>query len=86
MLPGCGPGLASIVIRMTMNGAQTSVPRTLIEAGAPTWAGWAGQRMGQRLPASAAVGGAFIPGGIFARELQLLSATGKEPDPPQPRL
>ncbi|KAA0970404.1 DMT family transporter [Aureimonas fodinaquatilis] len=77
VLAGVGLGAASAVIQLTMNWAQKSVSSTratIIYAGEPVWAGIVGRLAGDRLPALAFVGAAFIIAGVIVSELKLKSA------------
>jgi len=68
-----GLGLVSALIHLTMNWAQQSVSptrATLIYATDPIWAGIIGRIAGDRLPATALLGAAFIVAGILASELR----------------
>lgn len=70
---GLGLGMASALIQLTMNWAQKSVSpsrATIIYASEPVWAGLIGRVAGDRLPALALLGGAFIVAGIVASELK----------------
>ncbi|AQX30019.1 DMT family transporter [Bartonella schoenbuchensis] len=70
---GLSLALMSAVIQLTMNWAQKSVSptrATLIYAGEPVWAGIVGRLAGERLSASALLGGLFILIGIVIAELQ----------------
>lgn len=70
---GVGLGLVSALIHLTMNWAQQSVSptrATLIYATDPVWAGIIGRIAGDRLPATALLGAAFIVAGILASELR----------------
>ncbi|MEJ8853299.1 DMT family transporter [Variovorax robiniae] len=70
---GVGLGLASALIQLTMNWAQKSVSptrATVIYAGEPVWAGLVGRLAGDRLPALALLGGAFIVIGVIVSELR----------------
>ncbi|AZS42244.1 hypothetical protein CVS54_03607 [Microbacterium oxydans] len=74
---GCAVGLgaASCLIQLTMNWAQKSVSptrATIIYAGEPVWAGVIGRLAGERLPATALVGGALVVLGILASEVKLV--------------
>lgn len=74
---GCAVGLgaASCVIQLTMNWAQKSVSptrATIIYAGEPVWAAAIGRIAGERLPATALIGGALVVVGILASELKLV--------------
>ncbi|WP_270365858.1 DMT family transporter [Microbacterium algeriense] len=74
---GCAVGLgaASCLIQLTMNWAQKSVSptrATVIYAGEPVWAGVIGRIAGERLPATALLGGALVVLGILASELRLV--------------
>lgn len=69
-----GLAVASAVIQFTMNWAQKAVSptkATLIYAGEPVWAGVVGRIAGERLPALAILGGAFIVLGVIVSELKL---------------
>ena len=69
-----GLGAASALIQVTMNWAQRSVSptrATVIYAGEPVWAGVVGRIAGERLPAAALLGGAFIVCGVIVSELRL---------------
>lgn len=66
-------GLASALIQLTMNWAQKSVSptrATVIYAGEPVWGGVVGRLAGDRLPALALLGAAFILAGVLASELR----------------
>lgn len=66
-------GLASAVIQVTMNWAQKTVSptrATIIYAGEPVWAGIIGRIAGERLPALALLGAAFIVLGVLVSELR----------------
>ena len=70
-----GLGAASCLIQLTMNWAQKSVSptrATIIYAGEPVWAGVIGRIAGERLPATALVGGALVVLGILASELKIV--------------
>ncbi len=74
---GCAVGLgaASCIIQLTMNWAQRSVSptrATIIYAGEPVWAAVIGRIAGERLPATALIGGALVVVGILASELKLI--------------
>lgn len=74
---GCAVGLgaASCLIQLTMNWAQKSVSptrATIIYAGEPVWAAVIGRIAGERLPATALLGGALVVLGILASELKLV--------------
>lgn len=65
-------GAASCIIQLTMNWAQQSVSptrATIIYAGEPVWAGIVGRIAGDRLPAIAILGAAFIVAGAIVSEL-----------------
>ncbi len=65
-------GAASCIIQLTMNWAQRSVSptrATIIYAGEPVWAGIVGRLAGDRLPAIAILGAAFIVAGAVVSEL-----------------
>lgn len=77
-----GLGLASAVIQLTMNWAQKSVSptrATLIYAGEPVWGGVVGRLAGDRLPALALLGGAFIVIGVIVSELRPATRSRKIP-------
>lgn len=66
-------GLASAVIQFTMNWAQKTVSptrATIIYAGEPVWGGVVGRLAGERLPALALLGAAFIVAGVLVSELR----------------
>ncbi|MBC9246596.1 DMT family transporter [Paracoccus sp. 11-3] len=66
-------GLASALIQLTMNWAQKSVSptrATVIYAGEPVWGGVVGRIAGDRLPALALLGAAFILAGVLASEFR----------------
>ncbi|MEV4669052.1 DMT family transporter [Microbacterium sp. LWO12-1.2] len=80
---GCAVGLgaASCLIQLTMNWAQKSVSptrATIIYAGEPVWAGIIGRIAGERLPATALIGGALVVLGILASELKLVRRRARE--------
>ncbi|KAB1894076.1 DMT family transporter [Microbacterium oxydans] len=88
---GCAVGLgaASCLIQLTMNWAQKSVSptrATIIYAGEPVWAGVIGRLAGERLPATALIGGALVVLGILASEVKLVRQRQRrrpqEPTPP----
>ncbi|MDO8382582.1 MAG: DMT family transporter [Microbacterium sp.] len=65
-------GAASCIIQLTMNWAQRSISptrATIIYAGEPVWAGIIGRIAGDRLPAIAILGAAFIVAGAVVSEL-----------------
>ncbi|MDF7648039.1 DMT family transporter [Pantoea sp. Acro-805] len=69
-----GMGAASALIQITMNWAQRSVSptrATVIYAGEPVWAGIVGRIAGERLPATALLGGVLIVCGVIVSELKL---------------
>lgn len=87
---GCAVGLgaASCLIQLTMNWAQKSVSptrATIIYAGEPVWAGVIGRIAGERLPATALIGGALVVLGILASELKLVRRRAKQEAPPEVR-
>ncbi|WP_091228134.1 DMT family transporter [Microbacterium sp. 3J1] len=88
---GCAVGLgaASCVIQLTMNWAQRSVSptrATIIYAGEPVWAAVIGRVAGERLPATALIGGALVVVGILASELKLVRRRrAPEHAEPEPR-
>ncbi|KEG21937.1 DMT family transporter [Bartonella bacilliformis] len=70
---GIALALMSAVIQLIMNWAQKSIlptRATLIYAGEPVWAGIVGRLAGERLSASALLGGLLILIGIIVSELQ----------------
>lgn len=72
-LGAIGLGIASAVIQLTMNWAQKTVSpsrATIIYAGEPVWGGVVGRIAGDRLPALAFLGAAFIVAGIIVSELR----------------
>lgn len=81
-------GAASCIIQLTMNWAQRSVSptrATIIYAGEPVWAGIIGRIAGDRLPAIAILGAAFIVAGAVVSELNPrksdeLADDGADPD------
>lgn len=67
----CGLGVASALIQCVINWAQKRVSptrATLIYTGEPLWGGFFGHMAGERLPASALLGGALIIAGILISE------------------
>lgn len=65
-------GAASCIIQLAMNWAQRSVSptrATIIYAGEPVWAGIVGRIAGDRLPAIAILGAAFIVAGAVVSEI-----------------
>ncbi|MDI9229101.1 DMT family transporter, partial [Serratia bockelmannii] len=69
-----GMGADSALIQFTMNWAQRSVSptrATVIYAGEPVWAGIVGRIAGERLPATALLGGVLIVCGVIVSELKL---------------
>lgn len=69
-----GMGACSALIQVTMNWAQRSVSptrATVIYAGEPVWAGIVGRIAGERLPATALLGGVLIVCGVIVSELKL---------------
>jgi drug/metabolite transporter (DMT)-like permease len=74
LLVAAGLGIFSAIIQVTMNWAQRSVSptrATVIYTGEPVWAGIFGRLAGERLPALALLGGAFIVAGVLVSELKL---------------
>lgn len=68
-----GLGLASAVIQMVMNWAQRSVDpaqAAIIYAGEPVWAGIFGRIAGERLPASALIGGLLVVLAVIVSQLK----------------
>ncbi|KNY04125.1 DMT family transporter [Microbacterium sp. GCS4] len=84
-----GLGVSSCLIQLTMNWAQKSVSptrATVIYAGEPVWAAVIGRAAGERLPATALIGGALVVLGILASELKLVRRrrTNRRRDPATP--
>jgi drug/metabolite transporter (DMT)-like permease len=80
-----GLAAASAAIQVAMNWAQRSVTptrATLIYAGEPGWAGIVGRLAGERLPALALLGGAFVVLGVVVSELKL--GPRRPPSTPRP--
>jgi drug/metabolite transporter (DMT)-like permease len=74
LMVAAGLGIFSAIIQVTMNWAQRSVSptrATVIYTGEPVWAGIFGRLAGERLPALAILGGAFIIAGVLVSELKL---------------
>ncbi len=74
LMVAAGLGIFSAIIQVTMNWAQRSVSptrATVIYTGEPVWAGIFGRLAGERLPALAILGGAFIVAGVLVSELKL---------------
>lgn len=72
-LVALGLGMFSAIIQVTMNWAQRSVSptrATVIYTGEPVWAGVFGRLAGERLPAIALLGAAFIIVGVLVSELK----------------
>jgi drug/metabolite transporter (DMT)-like permease len=87
---GCAVGLgaASCLIQLTMNWAQKSVSptrATIIYAGEPVWAGVIGRIAGERLPATALIGGALVVLGILASELKVVRRRARQEASPDVR-
>ena len=73
LLVALGLGIFSAIIQVTMNWAQRSVSptrATVIYTGEPVWAGIFGRLAGERLPALALLGAAFIVVGVLVSELK----------------
>ncbi|MGK0702521.1 DMT family transporter [Yokenella regensburgei] len=73
LMVALGLGIFSAIIQVTMNWAQRSVSptrATVIYTGEPVWAGIFGRIAGERLPALALLGGAFIVLGVLVSELK----------------
>lgn len=73
LLVALGLGIFSAIIQVTMNWAQRSVSptrATVIYTGEPVWAGIFGRLAGERLPALALLGAAFIVVGVLISELK----------------
>lgn len=78
LLSALGLGVASCLIQVTMNWAQTAVSPTkasLIYAGEPVWGGIFGRLAGDRLPATAIVGAAMIVAGVVVSEIKPRAST-----------
>ena len=72
-LSACGLGLMTALIQLVMNWAQRSVSATratLIYAGEPVWAGLIGWIAGERLPASALLGGVLVVAAVIVSEIR----------------
>lgn len=77
VISAVGLGSMSAVIQVAMNWAQRSVSptrATVIYAGEPVWAGIVGRLAGERLPAIALLGAAFIVAGVIVSELKKRTA------------
>lgn len=73
ILSACGLGLMTALIQLVMNWAQQSVSATratLIYAGEPVWAGLIGWIAGDRLPATALLGGALVVAAVIVSEMR----------------
>ncbi|UGS40999.1 DMT family transporter [Pseudocitrobacter corydidari] len=73
LIVALGLGIFSAIIQVTMNWAQRSVSptrATVIYTGEPVWAGIFGRLAGERLPALALLGAAFIVVGVLVSELK----------------
>ncbi|MEO3989105.1 DMT family transporter [Pseudocitrobacter cyperus] len=73
LMVALGLGIFSAIIQVTMNWAQRSVSptrATVIYTGEPVWAGIFGRLAGERLPALALLGAAFIVVGVLVSELK----------------
>ena len=73
LIVAMGLGIFSAIIQVTMNWAQRSVSptrATVIYTGEPVWAGIFGRLAGERLPALALLGAAFIVVGVLVSELK----------------
>ncbi len=82
LIVALGLGIFSAIIQVTMNWAQRSVSptrATVIYTGEPVWAGIFGRLAGERLPALALLGAAFIVVGVLVSELKF-----KRKKKPQP--
>lgn len=81
LIVALGLGIFSAIIQVTMNWAQRSVSptrATVIYTGEPVWAGIFGRLAGERLPAIALLGGAFIVLGVLVSELKLRKKPARE--------
>lgn len=73
LIVALGLGIFSAIIQVTMNWAQRSVSptrATVIYTGEPVWAGIFGRLAGERLPALALLGAAFIVVGVLVSEMK----------------
>ena len=73
LIVALGLGIFSAIIQVTMNWAKRSVSptrATVIYTGEPVWAGIFGRLAGERLPALALLGAAFIVVGVLVSELK----------------
>jgi drug/metabolite transporter (DMT)-like permease len=73
VLSACGLGAMTALIQLVMNWAQRSVSptrATLIYAGEPVWAGAIGRIAGERLPATALLGGMLIVMAVIVSEMR----------------
>ena len=73
LIVALGLGIFSAIIQVTMNWAQRSVSptrATVIYTGEPVWAGIFGRLAGERLPALALLGAAFIMVGVLVSEMK----------------
>ncbi len=81
ILSACGLGAMSALIQFVMNWAQRTVSptrATLIYAGEPVWAGIIGRIAGERLPATALVGGVLVVAAVIVSEVKF-RWRGKQP-------
>lgn len=82
LIVALGLGIFSAIIQVTMNWAQRSVSptrATVIYTGEPVWAGIFGRLAGERLPALALLGAAFIIVGVLVSELKFKRKKASSP-------
>jgi len=82
LVAALGLGAASALIQLTMNWAQKAVSptrATIIYASEPVWGGVVGRMAGDRLPALALLGAAFIVAGVVVSELKPRRSTAQKP-------
>ncbi|NWK94177.1 EamA family transporter [Sphingobium lactosutens] len=90
VISACGLGAMTAVIQFVMNWAQRTVSptrATLIYAGEPVWAGIIGRIAGERMPATALLGGLLVVAAVIVSEINFerrrKSADAKEVRDPQ---
>lgn len=72
VISACGLGAMTAVIQFVMNWAQRTVSptrATLIYAGEPVWAGIIGRIAGERMPATALLGGLLVVAAVIVSEI-----------------
>ncbi|HUD91001.1 DMT family transporter [Sphingobium sp.] len=72
VISACGLGAMTAVIQFVMNWAQRTVSptrATLIYAGEPVWAGIIGRMAGERMPATALLGGLLVVAAVIVSEI-----------------